>query len=283
MYKKIDQNDIDFLLTILDKEDVVVGSDINEDYAHDELAGEIKYPEVLVFVHTTEQVSKIMKYAYENNIPVIVLKGLVVREYYPQPEQRSMSDADIFVKAKDINNDMLANKDYGQDMQKLKDATENYDLEKIAKYVCDILNNIEGSDKYSIEIKSTYNTDKSNSDQNTNNKSNNTDKSNSDKNTSNKSSNTNQNTSNTTNKNTTNKNNNTNKNNDDEYQSGDYGDYTKCPQCKKMTFHPDGYCENCGYRKAGNEDGANHSSKCANCGSATINADGTCPYCGYKN
>ena len=52
MYKKIDQNDIDFLLTILDKEDVVVGSDINEDYAHDELAGEIKYPEVLVFVHT---------------------------------------------------------------------------------------------------------------------------------------------------------------------------------------------------------------------------------------
>ena len=86
-----------------------------------------------------------------------------------------------------------------------------------------------------------------------------------------------------TNKNTTNKNNNTNKNNDDEYQSGDYGDYTKCPQCKKMTFHPDGYCENCGYRKAGNEDGANHSSKCANCGSATINADGTCPYCGYKN
>ena len=184
---------------------------------------------------------------------------------------------------KDINNDMLANKDYGQDMQKLKDATENYDLEKIAKYVCDILNNIEGSDKYSIEIKSTDNTDKSNSNQNTNNKSNNTDKSNSDKNTSNKSSNTNQNTSNNTNKNTTNKNNNTNKNNDDEYQSGDYGDYTKCPQCKKMTFHPDGYCENCGYGKSANEDGASHSSECANCGSATINDDGTCPYCGYQN
>ena len=70
MYKKIDQKDIDFLLTILDKEDVVIGDDINEDYAHDELAGEIKYPEVLVFVHSTEQVSKIMKYAYENNIPV---------------------------------------------------------------------------------------------------------------------------------------------------------------------------------------------------------------------
>ena len=35
MYKKIDQKDIDFLLTILDKEDVVIGDDINEDYSHD--------------------------------------------------------------------------------------------------------------------------------------------------------------------------------------------------------------------------------------------------------
>lgn len=165
---------------------------------------------------------------------------------------------------KDINDDMLANKEYGQDMQKLKDATENYDLEKIAKYVCDILNDIEGSDKYSIEIKSTDSTDKSN-----------TDKSNNSQNTSNKS--------NGNNKKSTNNNNNTNKNNDEEYQSGDYGDYTKCPKCKKMTFHPDGYCENCGYGKSTNEDGSSHSSECANCGSATINDDGTCPYCGYQN
>ena len=164
---------------------------------------------------------------------------------------------------KDINDAMLANKEYGRDMQNLKDATENYDLEKIAKYVCDILNDIEGSDKYSIEIKSTYNTDKSNSNQNTKSNGNNQ-----------KSTNTNKNNNN---------NKNTNKNNEEEYQSGDYGDYTKCPNCKKMTFHPDGYCENCGYGKSANEDGASHSSECANCGSATINDDGTCPYCGYQN
>lgn len=117
---------------------------------------------------------------------------------------------------KDINDAMLENKEYGSDMQKLKDATEDYDLEKIAKYVCDILNDIEGSDKYSIEIKSTDNTDKSN-----------TDKSNSNQNTK----------SNGNNQKSTNKNNNnnknTNKNNEEEYQSGDYGDYTKCPNCKK--------------------------------------------------
>ena len=115
---------------------------------------------------------------------------------------------------KDINDAMLENKEYGSDMQKLKDATEDYDLEKIAKYVCDILNDIEGSDKYSIEIKSTDNTDKSN-----------TDKSNSNQNTK----------SNGNNQKSTNKNNNnnknTNKNNEEEYQSGDYGDYTKCPNC----------------------------------------------------
>lgn len=162
---------------------------------------------------------------------------------------------------KDINDAMLANKEYGSDMQNLKDATEDYDLEKIAKYVCDILNDIEGSDKYSIGIKSTDNTDKSNSNQNTNSNGNNQK---------------------STNKNNNN-NKNTNKNNEEEYQSGDYGDYTKCPNCKKMTFHPDGYCENCGYGKSANEDGASHSSECANCGSATINDDGTCPYCGYQN
>ena len=162
---------------------------------------------------------------------------------------------------KDINDAMLENKEYGSDMQKLKDATEDYDLEKIAKYVCDILNDIEGSDKYNIEIKSTDNTDKSNSNQNTKSNGNNQK---------------------STNKNNNN-NKNTNKNNEEEYQSGDYGDYTKCPNCKKMTFHPDGYCENCGYGKSSNEDGASHSSECANCGSATINDDGTCPYCGYQN
>ena len=158
---------------------------------------------------------------------------------------------------KDINDAMLENKEYGSDMQKLKDATEDYDLEKIAKYVCDILNDIEGSDK------STDNTDKSNSNKNTKSNGNNQ-----------KSTNTNKNNNN---------NKNTNKNNEEEYQSGDYGDYTKCPNCKKMTFHPDGYCENCGYGKSANEDGASHSSECANCGSATINDDGTCPYCGYQN
>ena len=38
----------------------------------------------------------------EENIPVIVLKGLVVRDFYPQPDQRTMSDADILVHKDDV-------------------------------------------------------------------------------------------------------------------------------------------------------------------------------------
>ena len=70
MYKKLDKNDIDFLLSVCEKEDVFVGDEISEDFAHDELAGEIKYPEAMVYVRNAEQVSKIMRYAYDNNIPV---------------------------------------------------------------------------------------------------------------------------------------------------------------------------------------------------------------------
>ncbi|MFR3071700.1 MAG: FAD-binding oxidoreductase [Paeniclostridium sp.] len=70
MYKKIDEKDIEFLRNLCGDENVLVGENINEDYSHDELGGVEKYPEVLVNVHSTEEVSKIMKYAYENNIPI---------------------------------------------------------------------------------------------------------------------------------------------------------------------------------------------------------------------
>lgn len=69
-FKKIDNNDLDFLTSICGEDRVFTGENINEDYSHDELAGIHKYPEVLVRVTSTEEVSNIMKYAYENNIPV---------------------------------------------------------------------------------------------------------------------------------------------------------------------------------------------------------------------
>ncbi|MCG4580157.1 FAD-binding oxidoreductase [Clostridium cochlearium] len=70
-YKKIENKDIEYLNSILGKDRVFVGKEINEDFSHDELGGIEKKPDVLVEVITTEEVSKIMKYAYENNIPVV--------------------------------------------------------------------------------------------------------------------------------------------------------------------------------------------------------------------
>jgi glycolate oxidase len=71
-YKKIDEKDINFLVELLGKDRVYTGEDINEDYSHDELGGISKMPEVMVEVLSTEEVSKIMKHAHENNIPVVV-------------------------------------------------------------------------------------------------------------------------------------------------------------------------------------------------------------------
>lgn len=69
-YKKIDTEAISFLTTLCGADRVLTGAGINEDFSHDELAGIHQYPEVLVEVLTTEEVSAIMKYAYEHRIPV---------------------------------------------------------------------------------------------------------------------------------------------------------------------------------------------------------------------
>lgn len=70
-YKKIDDKDIEFLTALLGKDRVFTGEEINEDFSHDELGGVSSMPEVLVEAASTEEVSKIMKYAYENTIPVV--------------------------------------------------------------------------------------------------------------------------------------------------------------------------------------------------------------------
>lgn len=71
VYKKIDQKDIDFLTSVLDKDRVFTGQAISDDFSHDEMGGISKMPEVLVEVLTTEEVSKIVKYANENIISVV--------------------------------------------------------------------------------------------------------------------------------------------------------------------------------------------------------------------
>ena len=50
-----------------------------------------------------KQVECVLNLFNENNIPVIVLKGLVIRDLYPRPELRTMCDADILVHKEDLD------------------------------------------------------------------------------------------------------------------------------------------------------------------------------------
>ncbi|MBR5539790.1 MAG: FAD-binding oxidoreductase [Clostridia bacterium] len=72
MYNRVTEAEITALQAIVGNDNVVCGDDINPDYAHDELGDVSAMPEVLVRVHSTEEVSAIMKLAWEKTIPVTV-------------------------------------------------------------------------------------------------------------------------------------------------------------------------------------------------------------------
>jgi glycolate oxidase len=70
-YKRIDQQDLIYINQLInDPERVLYGEDINEEYSHDELSDTASYPDIVIKVTSTEEVSEIMKYAFINNIPV---------------------------------------------------------------------------------------------------------------------------------------------------------------------------------------------------------------------
>ena len=72
MYNKVSAADIAKLQEIVGQADVLVGEAISPDYAHDELGGISQMPEVLVRVHSTQEVSAVMKLAFDRTIPVTV-------------------------------------------------------------------------------------------------------------------------------------------------------------------------------------------------------------------
>lgn len=70
-YKAFDEKDYLKIREIIhDDERVFYKERISEDYSHDELGDIACRPDIVVQVLSTDEVSKIMKYAYENSIPV---------------------------------------------------------------------------------------------------------------------------------------------------------------------------------------------------------------------
>ena len=72
MYKKIDEKDIAYLSSLFDEKSIFIGNDVSDDFGKDELVALAKKPDVLIFVQSALEISKVMAYANENKIPVVV-------------------------------------------------------------------------------------------------------------------------------------------------------------------------------------------------------------------
>lgn len=72
MYNAVEKKDLEYFKSFLDEKNVLVGNDIKIEYTKDELGTVEETPEVVLKVTSAEQISKILKYANENLIPVVV-------------------------------------------------------------------------------------------------------------------------------------------------------------------------------------------------------------------
>jgi len=70
MYKKADEKAVEFLKEVFGADDVLLDPEMKEKYSHDEVPGLSAEPEVVVRATNAEQVSKLMKFANEQMIPV---------------------------------------------------------------------------------------------------------------------------------------------------------------------------------------------------------------------
>jgi len=71
MYRKLTNEDVLYLKSIIPKDRVFYGTEINPDYSHDELSAKKCYPDILIEVLTAGEIAQIMKYANEKRIPVV--------------------------------------------------------------------------------------------------------------------------------------------------------------------------------------------------------------------
>ncbi len=72
MTHKLTASQMDTLRGFADPQRFLAGDQISEDYAHDELGDVRSFPDVLIRVISTEEISQIMAFATQNKIPVVV-------------------------------------------------------------------------------------------------------------------------------------------------------------------------------------------------------------------
>lgn len=71
-YKKLTDRDLEKISEFVPRNRILWHDEINEEYSHDELTMKHYYPELVVKINNTQEVSNILKYANEYKIPVTV-------------------------------------------------------------------------------------------------------------------------------------------------------------------------------------------------------------------
>lgn len=71
-YKKLTATDLIKISGFVPRNRILWKNEINEEYSHDELTTEHYYPEMVVKINSTQEVSNILKYANEHKIAVTV-------------------------------------------------------------------------------------------------------------------------------------------------------------------------------------------------------------------
>ena len=69
-YKKLDEVDLQAVACFIPRDHILWNQEINEEYSHDELSSEQSYPDMVVRVTSTDEVSRLMAYANEKHIAV---------------------------------------------------------------------------------------------------------------------------------------------------------------------------------------------------------------------
>ena len=69
-YKKLDEADLQAVACFIPRDHILWNQEINEEYSHDELSSEQSYPDMVVRVTSTDEVSRLMAYANEKHIAV---------------------------------------------------------------------------------------------------------------------------------------------------------------------------------------------------------------------
>lgn len=105
----------------------------------DELLAELKQiqrSELIIEANIQVETEKLLKALNSQNINVVLLKGMVLKEYYPVPSMRSMSDVDVLYKESDKaeikdtfkEQGYKLTRDFGGELNYIKPPFHHYEL-----------------------------------------------------------------------------------------------------------------------------------------------------------